>query len=792
MLSLNTICFQAICRDYRNAVVAHIRTSLKTAYPDDWESRVASPFQKEWEKIRADAHVSRNSGNYEARLKDDFDLLGVNHFHNLFETHFDLLFPNVEGQSEVERRTLKRSVLDWARSIKLMRDPATGHPGDEDITARDAMKMLDEAWRILDALGLDSAVQNVMALWEQVRNGEFDADIDDVEDNRKLESSILPSRESVAPRFVGREPELNALHRWLLDDLSRSWFLAGDGGKGKTAIAYEFAVSTRDYPPANLETVIWLTAKARRFAIGAGIETNDPDFWDLESALTGVLTAYGAVDVEQMDLSQKRQSTLEYLTALPALLVLDDVDSLEDTGIEAMNFFLFQAAATPSKVLLTSRRIAHYGMEPMTTQVQGFAVGSPDGMDFVHSRVKMFGLEADQFLNGLVNRILEVCDGSPLFIQDLLRLCKVGESPQTAIEKWANDSGEEARRYALGREFEKLSDGARKVLLSCSLYPGPVSLPEIRVVADLSEANCEEAIVELQNLFLVPRPRLIEDVPRFTLNTNTRRLVVDVLGDSDLATRIKNSIDALRGDVPASHDQRRRIGQYIRQAVSQTQLGEYKAAEATVLQALETYPENADLHGQLGWVYKNWRPSPRITDARIRFSRAAQLKSAKEDLYWHWAQMEAKQSEWTSAADAAEMGLGIVGASPRLSSTAGYARSRLARDLYQQAHNSRADQEARLAEAHLKNAVLDVSDIEQGHYRFQSQAHRAMAINYERLIRINRSLGERGTELHFTRLLADCLNRWNREHPRDDVAATETDRLLQRFPDLAESGLVFA
>ena len=301
-------------------------------------------------------------------------------------------------------------------------------------------------------------------------------------------------------------------------------------------------------------------------------------------------------------------------------------------------------------------------------------------------------------------------------------------------------------------------------------------MPEIRVIADLSEANCQEAIAELQNLFLVPRPRLIEDLPRFVLNANTRCLVIDVLSDSDLATRIVNSIDALRGNVTASRDQRRRIGQY-------------KAAEATMLQALEDYPEHADLHGQLGRVYKNWQPTPRITDARIRFSRAAELKSSKEEMYWHWAHMESNESEWTSAAATAEKGLETVVESPRLSSIAGYACSRLARDLHQQTQYSCADQEARRAEAHLKNALVDIDDIEQGYYRFQGRYHRAMAINYELLIEINRSLRERGAELHFTRLLAECLNRWNREHPGDTAAVSEKEGSLRRYPELGGYGL---
>ena len=788
MLSLNTICFQAICRDYRNAVVSHIRTSFQSAYSDDWESRVIAPFQKEWEKNRADAQVSRKSGQHESQLRDEADLLGVNHFFNLFDIHFDLLFPHSEEQSEADRRALKQAVLGWARNIKVMRDPVTGHPGEDDITETDAMMMLDAARRILEALQLNAA-HAVLSWWERVRNGEFIPDIDEADEVRKLEGSILPTRESVAPKFVGRQAELDALRKWLADDYSRSWFLAGDGGKGKTAIAYEFAVYTRDNPPAQLEIVIWLTAKARKFAVGSGIEVNDPDFWDLESALAGVLTAYGEAGVEAMNLDDKRKVCLEYLTILPALVILDDVDSLEGKGIEAMNFFLFQAAATPSKILLTSRRIAHFGMEPMTTQVEGFAVGSSDGLDFVRTRLAMFGLEPEQFPTGMANRILEACDGSPLYVQDLLRFCKVGETPAAAMDKWARDGGEEARRYALGREFEKLSDEARKVLLGCSLYPGPASLPEIRVIADLSEANCKEAITELQKLFLVPRPRLIEDLPRFALNANTRRLVIDVLGDSDLATRIGNSIDALRGNATASRDHRRRIGQYIQLAVSQGKLGQHKEAEATMLQALEVYPENADLHGQLGRVYKFWQPAPRITDARIRFSRAGELKSPKEEIYLHWAQMESNESEWTSAAAAGEKGLESVVESPRLSSISGYACSRLARDLYQQTQYSRADQEARRAESHLKNALVDIDVIEQGDYRFRGRDHRAMAINYGLLIEINRSLRERGAEVHFTRLLAECLNRWNREHLGDMAAASEKERSVRRYPELAGYGL---
>ena len=131
MFSLNTICFEAMNRDYCNAVVAHIRTALQGAYPDDWETRMIAPFKKEWEATRAAALTSRISGQHEAQLRDEAVLLGVNHFYNLFDVHFEVLFQNVDGHVEAERKALKQTVLDWAKYIKTMRDSVTGHPGEE-------------------------------------------------------------------------------------------------------------------------------------------------------------------------------------------------------------------------------------------------------------------------------------------------------------------------------------------------------------------------------------------------------------------------------------------------------------------------------------------------------------------------------------------------------------------------------------------------------------------------------------------------------------------------------------
>ena len=530
---------------------------------------------------------------------------------------------------------------------------------------------------------------------------------------------------------------------------------------------------------AGLEAIIWLSAKSRRFHNGISGDVGSPDFWDLNSALDWVLNAYGEPDIRSLDIKQKEQKCLEFLEILPALVVLDDVDSLEGRGIEAMSFFLYRTYQTGSKFLLTSRRVP-YGMEPNTTIVQGFSAGD-DGIEFVKSRLTMFNLDSTQFNARIMNRLIQICDGSPLFIQDLLRLCVVGEPVQDAIDIWKNRGGENARKYALGREFEMLSNEAKSVLLAASLYGGSFSLSEIQVVVELTRDDCHRAIGELQSLFLLPRVPLAGDEPRFTLNVNTRRLVLDVEGNTDLAARLTRIIRASTGQVRMSPTGKRRYSEYSRQAISQAKLGDFLSAEETMLSAINQYPEIAELHGILGWIYKSWH---RYTDARERFSRAADLKTAREDTYWHWSRMEQHHSEWTSAALAAECGIAYVSRPERLYYMAGFSRSRLAQDLYRQAQYGRSKQEASSAETHLKLALLDLEKLEGGQYEQHSRVYRAMTINYEYLVLISQAQQDNESERRFKRLLASTMDVWCREHPQDLYAISERQRITHRLGDL--------
>ena len=160
MVSTNTICFEGISRVYRNAVLEHVRKVLKSRYGEEWEEQIRSTFKKEWETIKSQAALRRNTGELSAHLRDDLDVLGVNHFYNLFDRYFEDLFPATHGLTDVERKQTKQNVLVWSRAIKNLRDPVLGHPSEKDVSQEDAFVLLDSARRVLQQINNERGRQS--------------------------------------------------------------------------------------------------------------------------------------------------------------------------------------------------------------------------------------------------------------------------------------------------------------------------------------------------------------------------------------------------------------------------------------------------------------------------------------------------------------------------------------------------------------------------------------------------------------------------------------------------------
>jgi tetratricopeptide (TPR) repeat protein len=262
----------------------------------------------------------------------------------------------------------------------------------------------------------------------------------------------------------------------------------------------------------------------------------------------------------------------------------------------------------------------------------------------------------------------------------------------------------------------------------------------------------------------VPKPSLIEGEQRYNVNINTRILVRKVFGGTELWRRTEAAYKAIAGELPRARGE---IGAYIRQALFLTRNNEHDKAEELLQLALKKAPNDPDLTGFLGGVYKNWNPS-RVTDAREQYRRAWQLRCASENTYRHWAQMEIDQGEWTKAYDAAEKGIQILGNTRRLLYLSGYARSRYARESASRAQTTETKVQLDIAQRNLTQALRPSDALRSWEDRkLNSDVYRALVLNCEQLRQIDQ--------------MKRYLDEWTTAQPEDSMAKGERDRLCGKY-----------
>jgi tetratricopeptide (TPR) repeat protein len=750
-----TLCYEGIQRTYRNAVIDHVRVNLQRAFPTDYAEKAKRPFQKEWDSIKAAAEERRLTGELEAPLVDDIDILGVNHFFNLFDAYAEHLMP-VAGSDE-DRKKAKKALLGWLQNIRALRDPLS-HPAEADLSFEDSFVLLDCARRVLAQLGRAEAAR-VHELSGQLAGRTGGGDEGD--DRRPLED-YLPARESIVVHFVGRSSELLELQQWFDDPLSRRWAVVGAGGLGKSALAYAFAEKIRKTAPQPFQLVIWLSAKARRFEDGHVVGIDDPDFSDLDTALRRLLILYGWHDEATAPTATKRTRALELLNEFPGLVVVDDIDSLEGPGEDAIEFFTIAVPQTKSKVLLTSRRTI-LGLGHTATHVAG--LGAKDAEFFIRSRYQLLNLNDKGIDSTALKQIIEATGSSPLYMEDLIRLVAVMPLKQ-ALAEWKSRSGEEARRYALGREFEKLSTTGQEALAAACIAAQAVTFGELQALTGQSQTTLAASIGELQKLFLVSKPQLIDNEDRYDIGINTRALVRSVLERTDLWRRIQGANDALLsagGGLRLHGDGE--VAALCRRVVLLVRTQNNGEAEELLKLALHKYPNNVMLLSYLGFTYKTWQPARR-TDAKERFQRAYELKCKDREMYKHWIRLALDEQEWSGAFETAEKGLERLPGDPLLHYYAGYAKSRLGKELMGGMHREKALDALKKARLHFDTALKIAMPVAE-FTNLRSDIHRGIVLNWER--------SNNGGKVF------ESIDAWRDEGLGDPRLDTEEERLLARF-----------
>lgn len=417
--------------------------------------------------------------------------------------------------------------------------------------------------------------------------------------------------------------------------------------------------------------MLWASAKRKQFIHGENIPIAAPDFKDLNSLLDKLLIDIGFKENLALPTEEKEGKVLELLTTFPALIIIDDLDSLDwSTDVETMEFITYSLPHTKSKVLITTRR-----QIPAVLPIFIYGFNEDEGIQFIDSRIQLSGMDTNILNQDEKIKILQVTDASALYIEDLLRLFVITGDFRETMTQWSSRSGDEARAYALKREFELLSDDAKKALLAFSVLDQPATSAEAKAITGVTWSKWNDAVDELQRLFLIPRPGIIEGLHRFSINSNTKNLVLTIMEGNPEIAKFRQTLRNITGTSYRDSEKRKSVGAIIRQASAFIRMDDCDTAESTIKAGITKLGEDPDLLGALGWVYK-CHVSPRIVDARINFRRAAELKCNNPEMYKHWYEMEDHNEYFSESMEAARAALTMFPQNSIWASRLGYASGR--------------------------------------------------------------------------------------------------------------------
>lgn len=461
----------------------------------------------------------------------------------------------------------------------------------------------------------------------------------------------LPDRSFICPEFIGRETILSELFLWLADDFACVRVLAGEGGLGKTSIAYQFASEVSRSHLLNVESVIWLTAKRQQFRalIDSYEDVSRQHFSTSRELFVALAENLGELRSDWSEVGDSEFSRLlrDAAKHVKVFFIVDDLDSLEIDEQKRAIEVCQQLAGLGSRFLFTTRKNA---TASSATAIEVGGLGVDDYSLLIESWQSRLHIKA--LTSREIDRLRETTLGSPLYTESLLRLVKGGMNVADAVAKWRGNLGIEVRNAALKREVLQLESEAKRVLVTAAIL-GEASLAEIKQCLDYSDVTLIEATNELQSLFLIHAPS-IADQPRFSISSTTRDLVLGLGPEivSDFAS-FKDRISARRYKAKGQKLDLRAVGVAINQANALLAARQPDVALRTVDEVNARFGgKNSDLLFMRARVMLKLTP-PKKDEARKTLATAYQLGQRKPEFFGIWYDTEVLLKHFESAVDVA-------------------------------------------------------------------------------------------------------------------------------------------
>lgn len=484
-----------------------------------------------------------------------------------------------------------------------------------------------------------------------------------------LTQNNLPDRSIIFGKFFGREEVKEELWNWLADQMSRYRVLAGPGGVGKTSAAYSFCEEVCTESPLGLDQVVWLSAKRNQFS--AARNENIPLPYKEESRIFG--ESYSSFDTlldalsyhlaisddewEGIERLMKMRRLTESLSVLRSLIVIDDLDSLSPDDQRMAVEFAMSIGTAKSRFLFTTRK--NY-LAPLSSTIELRGLKDDAFKEFSDYLQEIYGRKLQP---SELKSLEQNTGGSPLFVESIFRLLKLGERFGEALSRWKEADGEAVRAASFRKELEQLTWASKKVLFAMSMFES-VSLVEVRKMSELEASEVEAAVTELDRLFLIQSKEIGRDA-RFEVAPNLKRLLQDLKVDLiPNHAEISRRATTLRSETKTGQARGRDkdVANAIRQAMSHLGEGSVENARITIESVLNTHKKSADL-----WmVYARCLTAKEPIDtAKVRHAFQESYRHGKREpqLFLKWIDFELQYGHSNAAVDVSEKGAAVLNGS---------------------------------------------------------------------------------------------------------------------------------
>ena len=265
------------------------------------------------------------------------------------------------------------------------------------------------------------------------------------------------------------------------DQLIALW---GPGGTGKTTLAAQVA---RELRPQFPQRLAWVSAHARA------------DF-TLPTLLDDIAAQLGRTDLRPLKLEDKEPQVSALLAHAPALVVLDNFETVAPE--EQARCLDFLAARAACAALVTTRD------DTRRDDVRSIklAAMSPDEAQEFLRRLVGQTRKPEHFAALDADALIAQCEANPLVLQWVVKQIDLAHRPQTVLDDLAHGKGDAAERvFTRSFNLPQVGDDGRATLLALSLFVPSATRPALVEVAGFDDdlQRLERAVENLSALWLI-------------------------------------------------------------------------------------------------------------------------------------------------------------------------------------------------------------------------------------------------------------------------------------------------